>query len=381
MSDGLEAAARRASDWSKRYALPIWTDAGFAAGPDYFHEALDFSGAPLVELPLRSRVQGRQMYVCGHATVLGWFDGREILARCFQRGYAWFQHPDGGYVASITPDGAHLDRTRFAYEQAFALLGFAWHERVFRNGEAAARAETLWRWLEENLAAPVAEGFAMAVPPDSGPRSQNPHMHLFETCMVWHETLPDGLWLERARKLYDLFVRHFFDAKHGVLREFFADDLSPTVPQSRHIEPGHQAEWVWLLNAWRKLTGTATTDAAAALHRFAEAHGINPGTGLFFDAVDIGGKPTSTSSRLWTATEMLKAEIARYEASGFTSPTDKIEGAVGLIFDRHLDGVKPGLWMDRLSVEGEPAATNVPASTLYHLFLAFADLSRVADHP
>ena len=57
--------------------------------------------------------------------------------------------------------------------------------------------------------------------------------------------------------------------------------------------------------------------------------------------------------------------------------------AAGLDYDvtladltrRHfLTGVLPGGWMDRLDAEGRPAADFIPASTLYHLLGAVAEL-------
>ena len=377
MEDALGSAARRAVDWLKMYALPLWADAGFAAGPDYFREALDFSGKPIAGLATRSRVQGRQMYVYGQAMLLGWFDGREILSRTFQRGYDAFRDADGGYVASIGPDGEPRDARRLAYEQAFALLGFAWHERVFGSGEAVRKAEALWRWLEERLASPESGGFLMGLPAATGPRSQNPHMHLFEACLNWHATTGEAIWLERARALFDLFARRFFDRERGVLREFFADDWSPTAADSDRIDPGHQAEWIWLLSWYGSVTGEPVDDYLAALHGAME-RGSNPKTGLLFEETAIDGAPVVGTSRLWSATEVLKAAIARFEVSTRSSGGEEILTAVDAIFDHHLAGVRPGLWMDKVDAAGAPAATDVPASTLYHLVLAFAELDRVA---
>jgi len=377
MSSDLQAAARRAVTWLKMEALPLWAEAGFVAGPDFFCEALDFAGRPVADIPVRSRVQGRQMTVFGYATLLGWFDGRELIGRTFERGYASFRDPGGGYVGSIGPDGAPRDPVRYAYEQAFALLGFAWHERVFRSGEAKARAEDLWQWLDERLAAPSTGGFLMGVPRPAGPRSQNPHMHLLEACLAWHAATGEGVWLDRAAAMVDLFERHFFDRTAGVVREFFADDLSPTAPDSARVDPGHQAEWIWLLSWYRSLTGAPVAAAIAALH-VATERGRNPRTGLLVEEMTADGAPLVATSRLWSATEMLKAAIARYELSNRTDGAEAVVAAADLIFDRHLAGVRPGLWMDRVDAVGRPLAANVPASTLYHLVVAFAELDRIA---
>lgn len=365
-------------DWLRRWALPLWGGTGFHAGPDRFHEALDFDGRPVVDVPQRFRVQGRQIYAFGHATVLGWFDGREIVSRAVQRGIASFRHTDGGYVASVEPDGSPRDTTRYAYEQAFALLGLAWHARLFRDGEAARRADALWQWLEANLGDRETGGFLMGTPLPTEPRSQNPHMHLFEACLDWHEVAYDPLWLNRARVLYGLFVDRFFDRRRGVVREFFAADLTPTDKASRRIDVGHQAEWIWLLARYAALTGEDVSGPVARLHRFLDRHGRNPETGLLYEEVSVTGRPLAPNARLWSATELLKAELARYEARGRTGSTERIAAAVDVMFERHLDPVRPGLWMDKVAADGAPLSTSVPASSFYHLFLAFAELHRVA---
>ncbi|HMN84846.1 MAG TPA: AGE family epimerase/isomerase [Bauldia sp.] len=370
----LQTAARRAVAWAREDALPLWADAGFDRVRDRFREALDAAGRPVTGVPERSRVQGRQMTVYGLATVRGWFDGSDLVDRVFRRGYAAFRHPDGGYVASIHADGSAGDPTRYAYEQSFVLLGFAWHERLFRSGAAAEAAEDLWSWLEARLATPATGGFSTALGL-SLPRAQNPHMHLLEACLAWCETTGARAWRDRAAALVDLFDRHFLDRDNGVASEVFDDAFAPTLPDSVRIEPGHHAEWIALLVDYALLTGTPVSPAVGPLHR-AALGGRNPATGLLFDETRDDFTPTVATSRLWTAAEMLKAEIALHELAG--GGFGDIARATGRIIDRHLSGVRPGLWIDKVDHLGRPVAANVPASTLYHLAVAVAALERVA---
>src|SRR5690606_14891133 len=158
--------------------------------------------------------------------------------------------------------------------------------------------------------------------------SQNPHMHLFEACLAWHETGGNPVWLDRARMLHGLFRDRFFDRRRGVLREYFADDLTPTVRASRRIDVGHQAEWMWLLACYGRLTGEPVCRDIAALTRWLERHGRNPATGLLYEEASVTGKPLIASSRLWSATELLKAEIVRYEMSGGADGGERIAATV-----------------------------------------------------
>jgi mannose/cellobiose epimerase-like protein (N-acyl-D-glucosamine 2-epimerase family) len=50
-----------------------------------------------------------------------------------------------------------------------------------------------------------------------------------------------------------------------------------------------------------------------------------------------------------------------------------------LLLERYLAHTPHGTWMDAFDADGRPVATTIPASTLYHLFLAFAEVLRVSE--
>ena len=54
-----------------------------------------------------------------------------------------------------------------------------------------------------------------------------------------------------------------------------------------------------------------------------------------------------------------------------------MEQSLRLLFDTHLATAVPGLWIDAFDAEGRPQSANAPASSLYHLFLAFAEVLRL----
>jgi mannose-6-phosphate isomerase len=47
------------------------------------------------------------------------------------------------------------------------------------------------------------------------------------------------------------------------------------------------------------------------------------------------------------------------------------------MFERHLAGAFAGGWIDQVTAKGEPMVDFAPASTLYHVFLAIAEVERV----
>ncbi|KFK57806.1 hypothetical protein JS84_18015 [Vibrio vulnificus] len=89
-----------------------------------------------------------------------------------------------------------------------------------------------------------------------------------------------------------------------------------------------------------------------------------------------GIRPTS---RLWCQTEYLKACIALWERQPSESRRIVITQAVENIFVYYLDPALPGLWVDQVNSTGEPLNSHSPASSFYHLFLAFSELLRIAN--
>ena len=50
-----------------------------------------------------------------------------------------------------------------------------------------------------------------------------------------------------------------------------------------------------------------------------------------------------------------------------------------LLLDQYLSTPIPAVWLERFTADGQPDADDVPASTLYHIFLAFSEVLRLQD--
>ena len=368
----------RVRAWTFADALPVWAEAGLDRAGGGFVEALTLDGAPLAAIDRRLRVQARQVYVYSHAAVLGW-DGPALEAARggfeYMTRHCW--HRDSGWVFSVAADGAPRDNRRWAYEQAFALLAFAWYYRA--SGEAAALdwASRTLAFLDASLADPDRGGYREAVP-EAKPRRQNPHMHLLEAMLALHAATGDGAYLERARALVGLFRGHFFDAPSATLGEFFTDDWHPAPGvEGQLVEPGHHYEWVWLLHQYAKATGEDLRAEVEALYGFAEAHGVDPADGMAYDAVLRDGTVAQPSKRCWPQSEALKAQLAMGEWLGLDTGA-RVAAITNGLFRRYL-GLGRGIWQDQLDSTGAGAAERVPASNLYHLFLAFTELMRASE--
>jgi mannose-6-phosphate isomerase len=198
-------------------------------------------------------------------------------------------------------------------------------------------------------------------------------MHLLEALLAWHEATGEPEWAARAARIGDLFATTLFDPTTGTLAERFNTDWSRAPPVV--VEPGHHFEWVWLLNRLSTVTARDYAREADALFAFASAHGLEANTRRAIDEIDDHGTVVMASSRLWPQTELLKAYLARAERGDVDAAA--IERTVANIFTLYLDPAPQGCWRDRLDANDTVMDEPIPASTLYHLFLAFAELLRL----
>lgn len=365
--------------WTFEDALPWWSEHGLDRKDGGYVEQFTFDGQPAAIDFKRTRVTCRQIYVFSHAALLGWKRGRELARHGFDFlvGKQWAG--DGqGFARTTTRAGQTLDATADLYDDAFALFALSWYHRA--TGEAAALkwAHRTLDAIEAKLRHPSGEGFWHEVP-SSGPRQQNPHMHLIEASLIAYETSKDQRFADLAKQIAELFRTKFFDLKSRTLAEFFNDDWTRASGDAgRIIEPGHQFEWAWILMNCRRLLGIDLSEEIRALVVFGEDHGVDHKSGVTYNQVRDDGQPIDRGSRSWPNTERLKAAVALWELDR-RDPTAVFDSSGRLLLDRYLD-VKPrGLWIDAFSADGKPLSKSVPASTLYHVFLAFAEVLRVSE--
>ena len=361
--------------WMFELALPFWERHGHDEAVGGAREHLNLDATPADPGFTRMRVQARQLYCFSHAALLGWQPG-ERLARA---GYGFItqagERPDGGWVRRLTADGRGvIDGAVDLYDQAFVLFALGWYARLTRDEAPLARARRTLDWITTHMAAPPI-GFRNVVPPEPGPRQQNPHMHLLEAALALFDTGGEPVWRDLADQLVDLFRQHLFDRETGTLGEFFDDQWRPAAGAAgSHREPGHQLEWVWLLGEYDRLTGNDTRREAAALYRFAVSRGIDRPSGLAVDIVGRDGAPRARSRRLWPQTEAIKAHVSLADR-GDRGAAARIAPAVRALGTRFLAACPPGAWIDHFAADGTPIADRIPTSSFYHLFMSYAGVA------
>ena len=366
MEDALTRAAARLETWCRDAALPFW--AGVQESSGAWPECLHLDGTPDRPRIRRHRVQARQVFSYALATKLGWFDGREVVRsgvdfmwRAGRQGGG--PGPETGLLHRLNADGTPADTRRDLYDHAFYLLALGWAEATI--GGQGGRLRDLTAFLD-SLVHP-AGGYREGVPATL-PRRQNPHMHLFETCLSLHGLGVEGDWLRRAKDLHALFESHFFDPSRRIIREHFSESWQW---DGGNAEPGHAVEWVWLLREYEVATGTDTRPRRDALYGSA----LLSGAVWLLDGTTPEGDSVRETSRLWVQTELVKAHVAQAR-SGVPGARGMAAAAVdGLLADwLHPDGT----WTDQRGACGQRISDTVPTSTLYHILLMASEVAELA---
>ena len=356
-------------DWLRDQALPFWLEHGID-DEGLFYETLAMDGTPNLGAELRLRTGMRQAYVFAHAATLNLTDPAPALAaarRLMDRLHELAFSPDGkpGWVARFSRDGDVLDDRRDLYDTAFALHALG---HLYRGSGDARYLE----WIDQTLTSvdqleDEHGGWAESDRREL-PRRQNPHMHLFEASLALFETTGDVRHLARAGEIFGLFRTRFFDASNGTLTEFFGPAWERSEAYgSQRLDPGHMAEWTWLLRRYQRDCGRPVDRLCATLFASAVRLGLDP-SGFLVDEVDEAGKPLLDTRRLWPQTEYLKALVVQ----GAATRDSKLFEQAGHLIDRllasYLTGIPKGCWRDRFTLDGQAENSTVPASTLYHLF-------------
>ena len=342
-------------------------------------EAVGFDAAPDRMSQRRMRVQARQAYVFAHADTLGWMtDGQRYSdhAMAYLVSRAGGAEPRDGFAHVLGPNGDVADPRRDAYDHAFVILASTWRHAAFGDAKDLERATRVLDFFENTLRADTG-GFNEG-DPATLPRRQNPHMHLFEAMLAMNQYRTEATDRALLGKLFGLFENHFWDAEHQVLREFFTEDWRPSPDTGDVIEPGHLAEWCWLLDEYERLTGVDCATYITTLLDQAERLGLDPNSGFLIDSCRLGEDgPISGSRRLWVQTEYLRA-LCVAARRGAPGAAEKAAVLTQRIFEEYLNTPIAGGYYDQFDGDGELISASIPTSTLYHLFGAAVELDRTA---
>jgi mannose-6-phosphate isomerase len=368
-SGGFAAEARKLRQWLLEAAFPLWWHVGADHALGGYHERIDFDGRPLI-LPRRLRVAARQAFCYCEAGRLGWNGpwreaGRHALSFLRLR----FAKDDGSVISTVDQDGSVLDKTFDLYNQAFALLAYACgHVVLDPGGGWQARAHALVETLRREFAHPQG-GFREGRDGRLTLRA-NPHMHLLEAALAWLTIDPNPVWRDLADEIVVLCRDRLIDRDSGALREFFASDWKPLSGRKGEIlEPGHHYEWAFLLDRWAKLTGRDQPADVPRLIAFADGKGLDQKRQVAIDGIKMDGSVADATARLWPQIERMRTYLIDRHDSDEARFGEAIES-----LSRYLDAPLPGLWYENLAADGRFIVEAEPATSLYHIVGAIAEL-------
>jgi mannose/cellobiose epimerase-like protein (N-acyl-D-glucosamine 2-epimerase family) len=358
--------------------LPFWAITAFDEQAGQFMEGLETDGSADPGGIVRIRTAARQIYVFAQASVLG-VAPQGALAKAERafanlRKTAWIDGDKPGFARALNYKTAEVtDPERDLYDHACVLLALAWLAKATGKASYGEQISTLIETMDKTLAAP--HGGWAEDSRGSIPRRQNPHMHVFEAFLALWEVGAGPAYAARASEQFGHFRTRFFDDTTGALREFFgpaweiADEYN-----SGRLEPGHMAEWVWLVRRYETLSGTDQSDIRGRLFDTAVRLGTDRGTPFLVDEADLDGTPIKRSRRLWPQAELLKALLMQARATGEPRYMADAEALAETLFKTYLAETPAGTWRDCFDLDGRSIATSIPASSLYHLWSGVAEL-------
>lgn len=356
--------------------FPLWSREGVGAH-GLFREALDMTHRPIDTDTVRVRVQARQTYVYTEALRMGWEPERaeRLVGMGVQTMKGRARRSDGLVGTRLDTGGDGLsDAKADLYDTAFGLYALS-KAALTGNEDALAVANEILRSVDTMMADIEFGGYAETLP-KGHQRLQNPHMHMLEACHALHTADPEGGHLDRAEGIVKLFTAHMLDAETRTLGEYFRPDWSPESGHAHDIiEPGHQFEWVWLLQRHATLTGTDLHPAIPYLYDFALA--TLDGDGRALAGVHRDGTVADASRRTWMQTEALKAHLAMLELDDDDRSDARAVESFDILMDEYL--TPEGGWIDKFDADGQVATETMPASTGYHVVLAFEELLRITE--
>ena len=236
------------------------------------------------------------------------------------------------------------------------------------NGGWQSRAYALVETLKRDFAHP-AGGFHED-PHGRLTLRANPHMHLLEAALAWLAIDPNLVWRGMADEIVALCLERFIDRDTAALRESFALDWTPVsgIP-GQVVEPGHHYEWAFLLDRWAKLTGRDRPADVPRLIAFADANGLDRKRRVAINGIKLDGSAYDATARLWPQTERMRAYLIDRRDGDEARIAEAIES-----LSRFLEAPLSGLWYENLAADGRFVVEAAPATSLYHIVGAIAEL-------
>jgi mannose/cellobiose epimerase-like protein (N-acyl-D-glucosamine 2-epimerase family) len=346
----------------ERVVLPIWRAAGFNAALRLAYEAVAEDGrTPLPPHRYRAMACARQLFVFSHAGDIDHADTLFTSLRTYFR-----DTKNGGWFYSVDANGAPHERQKDLYTHAFVIFACAeyakWAGAAAREDALAILEETS-SLIERQMStdgdlfhSAMSEDFSAAL----GTPLQNPLMHLTEAWLAARETTGNTLFDQRLEKLAAALARTFVHRETGCIAEL------PIGNANNWLEPGHQFEWLFLVDGSRH-AAFKSAGLDQALYRafdFAQRFGIDSRTGGVAASLNEQGGVIDSTQRIWAQTEYLRA-LATHSGNAVRA---QLPAQIERFAGRFL---RPNGWTESQAADGTIMRAELPSTTPYHLATAY----------
>lgn len=382
---------RRLTEYVTQALLPKWRIVGVDPAQGCFQERLDLALTPIDMGYQRLLVQCRQIFSFSEGAVLGcpsW--ARQVASDGFDFMLAKFwDKRRGGWVFSLGEGGAFSSATRHLYAHAFVILACSAYFRATGERDALQWAERTLEFIQRHFRGVTNHGFVTALDGKlldlRESRQQNPHMHLFEACMMMYELTSQEEFAQVVEEIISLLLDAFVEPRTGTLTEYFDDQWLPDAAQGDVLEPGHHVEWVWLIHRWLWIAREKSLvtredelrEVADRLLSWAIKFGIDTQYGGVFGEVNRQGAVVNEAKRIWPLVEAIKAlRFVSVESNGRPQVSGLADKLSQLLFARYIGvGGDDGTWVEFLARDLQPLTNYMPGSTPYHIVMAARELS------
>lgn len=366
--------------------LPVWRDKGWDRERGGFYNALNLDQTPVAQDYKRLLVQTRMVYTYSHAYLVF----REPW--CLEMAQSTYDylvdrfHDErrGGWFQTVSLSGDAVSRKKMSYDHAFVLFALAYYYRATSDPNALKLAEITFDLMERHLWDPSHGGFFEGARENwdlvAADRRQNPHMHLLEALLALFDATGNERYLRAAEKIMELFENKFFDSESGRLYEHFGQDWNRK-PLGREpvLEPGHHFEWYWLISQFAKRTDFSRGQVLQdSLFGFAQSFGVDASDGCVYDQISPEGTLIQGSKRLWPQLERIKALALRFSTVQDSQSKGELFKALEILGTKFLNPQKM-TWNERLSQEGRSIQPDMPATSVYHIFLGLIEAAAALE--
>ena len=281
-------------------------------------------------------------------------------------------HP--GFFRRVDESGRVIDDSKHTYGHAFAIFGLAHAYRVTRDKRYRESAFQTWYAMNVFLGDATGgyrPGASRDFAPNSGLRTQNPVMHLFEAMLALWDATKEPAALEGAQRVGDFVLRRLLEGLPdggAFIAEWYDGQWVPLKrDKGGYIDLGHQFEWAYLLSAGEQR-------GLPSLYGLAAERLMSYGLRVGYDSTNGGTLNSAepdhvrrTGKGWWQQAELLRALMHHAAFRGQTGLWPKYRQTLAFVRSEFVDSVNGGWYGEPRSACMKSACKNVQPGVGYHV--------------